>query len=208
MEDDSGALFQSFREAVAGLLDNQTGLVTTSVGSTNQSTMSVVRSVRRTLDDILSPPQLQRNKSGKIPKKSTSLTMAFSSEEHREYLKKKDEHAKAEEERKRQNKINREQMKENKLREKREKQEQWKAAQEKKKAEAEKKKAEKRKLMEERQLARLLRDQEKKKRKFLESDSEEESIDMVLEKDGETADEVVLNVNTCIACGDEDGDVN
>ena len=155
MEDDSGALFQSFRDAVTGLLDNQTGVVTTSVGSTNQSTMSVVPPASRTLNDILSPPQRQRNKSGKIPKKSTSLTMAFSSEEHREYPKKKEEHAKAEEERKRQNKINREQMKEKKLREKREKQEQRKAAQE-------KKKAEKRKLMEKRQLARLLRDQEKK----------------------------------------------
>ncbi|GFR62014.1 tigger transposable element-derived protein 6-like protein [Elysia marginata] len=178
----------------------QTGEVATSAATARPT-------ARRTLDSILAPPQLQRNKSGKVTKKSSSLTMAFSSEEHRSFLKSKEDNAKAEEERKKQNKINREQMKEKKLREKREKQEQRKAEQEKKKADKEKKMAEKRKLMEDRKLARLLKSQEKKKK--IDSDtsgSEEEN--MVLESDGEPADDVMLNVNACVACGDEEGDVD
>ncbi|GFS02682.1 hypothetical protein ElyMa_001129500 [Elysia marginata] len=67
--------------------------------------------------------------------------------------------------------------------------------------------AEKRKLMEDTKLAQLLKSQEKKKKiDFDTSGSEEEN--MVLESDGEPADDVMVNVNACVACGDEEGDVD
>ncbi|GFS02685.1 hypothetical protein ElyMa_001129600 [Elysia marginata] len=105
-DDDSGALSEPFREAVFGVFGEETASAAASTASATEATASVAThpTVRHTLATIMAPPQLQRNKLGK---KSTSLTMAFSSEEHRSFLKSKEDNAKAEEERKKQNKINR-----------------------------------------------------------------------------------------------------
>ena len=114
-------------------------------------------------------------------KKHTSLSMAFGSQEYRDYLQKKADDAKKVKEDKRKRKLEREELKSKRLREKEEKQV-------KRKLEREKKKEEKEELAKRKKIRKLLREDAKKKMRMAklgESSDDEE----VLESDEEMPQE-------------------
>ncbi|KAK3736716.1 hypothetical protein RRG08_059246 [Elysia crispata] len=126
--------------------------------------------------------QLRGNKTKTATnKKHTSLSMAFGSQEYRDYLQKKADDAKKVKEDKRKRKLEREELKSKRLREKEEKQV-------KRKLEREKKKEEKEELAKRKKIGKLLREDAKKKMRMtkLEESSDDEEV---LESDEEMPQE-------------------
>ncbi|XP_012937487.1 uncharacterized protein LOC106011650 [Aplysia californica] len=181
-EDKEFKEFQRVLEA-AGVLEAQgQGILASSVPSSGES-----------LDDQFALPRLPKNKGGTASKKTTSLTMAFSSGQNRN-LQRKEHKARAEKGMKKSRKKDREEAKARKEQEKKERQE---------KSRVEKKKQEKKEAKERKQLGRL---QNSKRKRGRESSSEEEEEEegMVLESDDDV--ELAIDENRCKQCNKEEGD--
>ncbi|GFR59801.1 hypothetical protein ElyMa_001804000 [Elysia marginata] len=133
--------------------------------------------------------QLNRyQQGGKGQGQKQSLNMAFSSQEFRDMLKRKEEAAKEAEESKKRRKIERLERKEKKMKEQKE-------LQEKRPAERERKKEEKRLIMEKRKADRkLLKAQQNKDDS---SASEDDVQEIILTSDGEDDDDDDVNFDAC-----------